>query len=185
VRLILSGAAAIAACLLTHTPIRANEIAAAPVDELHAALNAHDLESSLALFADDGLVIQPRIGGGPDVFVGRDEIRWWLQRMHAQHVRLMQSEPASVADGHVRWTDSVSLESYWQLGLDSVETSWDAVVEHGRFQSLTIVLTPAGARRLHGALPPAVPWRGDPYSTDSGPTARMDDVALQLGTLGR
>jgi len=105
--------------------------------------------------------------------------------LHAQNVRLVQGEPATLIDGHVRWTDSLSLESYGLLGLDSVETSCDAVVEQGRFQSLTIVLTPAGARRVHGALAPAVPWPGDPYPTDSGPTARMDDLALELGTLGR
>jgi len=155
-------AAIVAVGLLAPVRVTANERAPWPVEELHAAINNHDVEGSLVLFADDGLVFHPRVGGGPDIFIGRDEIRWWMQRLSDQNARLEQVDEPVLVDGHMRWTMLLALDAYRSLAIESIETRSDAIVEGGRIQSLTIVPTPAGARRLHGGAPPAVPWRRDP-----------------------
>src|ERR1700716_4148458 len=88
-------------------PAATEAAAASPaetVDTLHLAINTNDLESSIALFADDAVVIQPRIGGLPQIYVGREQIRWWLRNLAAQHVSWALSEEPQFLGSRVRWS---------------------------------------------------------------------------------
>jgi ketosteroid isomerase-like protein len=120
------------------------------VEALHAALNAADVERSSALFTDDAVVIQPRIGGMPQAYVGQEQIRWWLRNLAAQHAQWTVAQPARVVDPvTLEWIDSFSLDAYRELGLDSVEIRSDVVLAaDGRIASLTTVLSPAAARSV-------------------------------------
>ena len=57
-------------------------------------MNAYDVESSTDLFADDAVVIQPHVGGLPQIYLGQEQIRWWLRNLVAQHVHWTVAQPA-------------------------------------------------------------------------------------------
>ena len=137
------------------------------VDALHAALNASDVDRSSDLFADDAVVIQPRIGGMPQIYVGQGQIRWWLRNLVAQHAQWTVARPARLVDAiTVEWTDALSLDTFRELGLDSIEVKSDLVLAaDGRITALTTVLSPAAARSVQ--LAPG----------DSAPTEQSDAFA--------
>ncbi len=122
------------------------------VDTLHAAVNAYDVDRSVGLFADDAVVVQPRVGGLPQIYVGREQIRWWQRRLVGQHVRIELAGTPRLAGTHVRWTDHFSVDAFRDLGLDGIDIDSDAVLAlNGRIQSLTSVLTPEAARSLQAS----------------------------------
>jgi hypothetical protein len=122
------------------------------VDTLHAAVNAYDVDRTVGLFADDAVVVQPRIGGLPQVYVGQDQIRWWQRRLVGQHVHIELAGVPRLAGTHVRWTDHFSVDAFRDLGLEVIDIDSDAVLSlNGRIQSLIGVLTPEAARSLQAA----------------------------------
>ena len=138
-------------------PAPAALAADSPVDTLHASLNAYDVEGSLSVFATDAVVIQPRTGGLPQIYVGRDQIRWWLRNLAAQHAQFDRSVSPEADGAHVRWSDSLSMDAFRQIGLASVEVESDVVLDDaGRIDSLTTVFTPRGARDIQSA--PGAAW---------------------------
>jgi hypothetical protein len=123
-----------------------------PVDTLRSSLNAYDVEGSLSVFAEDAVVIQPRIGGLPQTYVGREQIRWWLRNLAAQHAQFGGAASAEVNGAHVRWSEFLSADAFRQLGLAAVEIESDVVLdETGFIDSFTTVLTPRSARAIQGA----------------------------------
>jgi hypothetical protein len=119
------------------------------VDTLHAAINANDSESSIDMFAGDAVVIQPRIGGLPQIYVGREQIRWWLRNLASQHARWTVSEDPRLLDNHVRWSAIFSLDTFRDQGLQSVVVDNDLVLNNEqRIESLTTVFTPHSARMV-------------------------------------
>jgi hypothetical protein len=126
------------------------------VDSLHAAINTYDVAGATAVFTDDAVVIQPRIGGLPQTCVGREQIGQWLRDLAEQHVRWNISGRVERMEAHVHWSDVFSLDAFDNLGLGGVEVESNAVLaQDGRIESLTTVLTPHGARSLQ--LTPAGP----------------------------
>ena len=90
-------------------------------------------------------------------------IRWWFQRLMAQHVRFDPSSPLELDPHHVRWTDMLTADVFEQLGLGAIEIQSDAVLgDDLRIESLTTVLTPSSARRVQTAP-------GSSEGTDFGP----------------
>jgi len=144
--LALAGALAPADALAAEDPL------AQPVEALHAAINAPEVDAAANIFAEDAVVIVPRVGGLPQIYVGREQIRWWLSNLAAQHARFEVASAPRV-DGHqVRWSDAFSVDAFTQLGLSSVEVDADAVLTSDRhIASLTLVLTPEAARNLAAA----------------------------------
>jgi hypothetical protein len=120
-----------------------------PVDELHDALNADDVDECASVFADDAVVIQPRIGGLPQIYVGQQQIRWWLRSLVAQHVSLTLATAPELSGNRLHWSDTFSLDALRQMGLPSVEIESDAVLDADqRIESLTTVYTPRAARSV-------------------------------------
>jgi hypothetical protein len=119
------------------------------VDTLHSAINTNDLESSIAMFADDAVVIQPRVGALPQIYVGHDQISWWLRNLVAQHARWTLSEEPRFVGNHVRWSDVLNMDAFREQGLPSVAVDNDVVLnDEQRIESLTTVLTPQAARTV-------------------------------------
>jgi len=124
------------------------------VEALRAAMNAYDVETSVDLFTDDAVLIQPRLGGMPQVYVGHEQIRWWLRSLFAQHAHFDVPDSPERAVGHdVRWTERFSIDVFRQVDVDAVDLESEAVLApDGRFDSLTTVLTPGAARTLQGGV---------------------------------
>ena len=128
----------------------AGEDQAAIIDRLDSALNRGDVDGAVAFFTQDAVVIHvATAGASPRVFVGRDQLRWWLQTLVVQHVRLERAGLPLRADStSLDWQGSVGLDSLRQLGIDSLPTRSSATIDNGELSSLTIVPTAEAARRL-------------------------------------
>jgi hypothetical protein len=125
---------------------------AASVQGFEAALNAHDVDASLSLFAEDAVVIQPRLGGLPQIYVGQQQVRWWLGGMAAQHVHVEPSGAPWLAGDSMRWSEMLSVDAFRDLGLDALAVESDMVLaQDGRIASLRIELTPQAARSIQEA----------------------------------
>jgi hypothetical protein len=135
----------------------AADASAPSIELLHAAINAYDLdlEPSAHLFAEDAVVIQPRLAGLPQIYVGEAQIRWWMRSLATQHVHVsLAAQPDfQYLGNHVRWLDTLSGDAFRELGLESIEVQSDAVLNSDRrIESLTTVFTPQAARSIQ--LPP-------------------------------
>jgi hypothetical protein len=126
-----------------------------PIEMLHMALNAGDVDGSVQLFSSQAVVIQPRIGGFPQVYVGEDQIRWWLNTLVRMHARWNVVEAPSLVGDRVRWSDSFTLDAFQQMRVVAADITSEAVLaDDGRISSLTMVFTPATARSMQLALAP-------------------------------
>jgi hypothetical protein len=147
-----------------------------------ASINAHDVEGAASLFADNAIVMQPRMGGLPQTYVGRDEIRWWLRNLAAQNVHLDVAASPRLTDSHLQWSNTLTLDAFRELGPEPLAVESDAVLSSdGRIESLQMTLTPDSARRLHLAPGLAAAQSG----ADGSPLARglTADVVVLL-TIG-
>lgn len=120
---------------------------------LQAAINSGDVERGESYFAPNAVVIQPRIGGMPQIYVGRDQIRWWLTSMTAQHAYVESIGEPELSRGHVHWPETLSIDAFRQMGMDRVVLDTDVRLTNSeQIESLTTILTPGAARELAGSL---------------------------------
>jgi hypothetical protein len=159
----------------------AQETTRSPFEVLHAAINSDDLAAAIAVFADDAVVIQPRIGGLAQIYVGREQIRFWLRGLSAQHAGVEQLTATTVSGRGARWSEALAVDAFRELGLDRVELASDAVVDgDGRILSLTSVLTPEAARRL--ARAPMTVREESPATPDA--SSLLSSLAPLCGAFG-
>ena len=176
-------AAALAVGLLATPSVFA---AADPASQIaftfQASVNAHDVEGAARLFADDAIVMQPRIGGLPQTYVGRDQIHWWLRNLAAQNAHLDMAAAPRLTGSQLRWSDSLTLDAFRELGLEPLVVESDAVLaSDGRIESLQMTLTPDSARRVQLAPGlPAAQSSADSFPMAGGLTAEV----LALMTVG-
>jgi hypothetical protein len=125
----------------------------------HAAVNAHDVDAALALFADDGVVQFPN-QPPPNVFRGAAEIRAWLQGDADQHIQV-KTEQLKVAGDMLSWIAKVDTDDVRGLGI-TIEGPAEAVVQGGKIKSFTFTLSDATLAKLQAApaQPPALPRTG-------------------------
>jgi hypothetical protein len=136
-----------------------------PTDAMITAIDAYDLDASATLFSDDAVVMQPHMGGLPEMYVGSAQIRWWLRNLFAQHVHLAMRGGPRADSGHILFSELLAVDAYRQLGLAEVEVESDVVLAPDfRISSLTTTLSPDTARRIQGApaFGPAVSASGSP-----------------------
>lgn len=102
------------------------------VDTFHSAINSDDVDSALALFADDAIVVD-----GASVIQGKDEIRNWVlysQRMAGLRLRKLNS----AMDGEkVSWLDIAHDGPKIQYRLYLLR--WEALIQEGKIHSLTAI----------------------------------------------
>jgi hypothetical protein len=120
------------------------------VVSFESAIDAADVSTSASLFADDAVVIQPRVAGLPEIYVGNDQIRWWLSGLIAQHAWFEPIGALQVDGDHVRWSDQFAVDAFRQLGLNAVDVESDALINaDGQIAWLRTELTAESARRIN------------------------------------
>jgi hypothetical protein len=166
--------------LATASAFAAPEPSAQPVVSLESSINAYDVDGAASLFTDDAIVIQPRIAGLPQIYVGQEQIHWWLRGLVAQHVHFQVTDAPRLAGDHLQWSDRFSVDAFRQLGLEAVPIESDAVLgPDERIASLRTSLTPEAARSIQTA--PGTPaLTGDADSVPAVPF-NLGVVALAFG----
>src|SRR4051812_5303397 len=118
-------------------------------DGLRASINSDNPSTGATLFAEDAVVIQPRLGGLPQIYLGRGQIRFWLRALASQHAHLAPRTAAAETGSRARWSDTLAIDAFQQLGVESAEVVSEAVLNGDRqIESLTSFFSPQAARRL-------------------------------------
>ncbi len=120
-----------------------------PVSVLKSLFDARDSANSdaaLALFAEDGVVINV-VGTR---FAGRDEIKKFMQDTNAES-GIYEPIDARPAGESVTWTDFVTTPVYEKLGTGPVEIAGKAVIREGKIKSLVIHYPPSSLAKFEQA----------------------------------
>jgi ketosteroid isomerase-like protein len=126
---------------------------------LHAAVNAHDVDAALALFAPDAVVQFPN-QPPPNVFRGTQEIRAWLQGDADQHIQVTTSN-VQVTGDRTTWDARVVGDDVRPLSI-SLDGSVEAVIQGGKITSFAFTLSQDTLTKIQAATaqPQAMPRTG-------------------------
>ena len=102
------------------------------VDTFHSAINSDDVDTALALFTDDAIVVDGQL-----VIQGKDEIRNWVlysQRMAGLRLRKLNS---AMNGEKVSWLDIAHDGPNVEYRLYVLR--WEALIQEGKIHSLTAI----------------------------------------------
>lgn len=144
-----------------------------------AALNAHDVNAGLDLFADNAFAHDQsretysslifsglNLGSNPEVaptcrwlgnspiclYDGPTRIRDWLRQLAVENIQIEELGNYQMSGNNVTWKLDVSIDGYRGLGVAPLETIGEATVQGGKIQSLTLVLTTESYSKLSAAV---------------------------------
>lgn len=139
------------------------------------ALQAGDIEGALAMFADDA-VLTTRQGQ----FVGKEQIRAWLERLVAQNDRIEVA--GRQAEGpKVSWQNKFFRADLPALVNEPLEAQAEAEVEAGQIKTFSSILTDASQAKLDAAM--AAQTTAAPTSVPET-TAQESPAPAQLPSTG-
>jgi hypothetical protein len=139
------------------------------IANLYAALNAHDVNGAITLFADDAILDDPFHIVCPTVFVhptcglmtsnlesavpyvGRVQIRGWLEWLIGQNIHVGQISDLHVAGLNASWFFVISLDRYRRLGIDQLSAYAQSLIQDGKFRVLAIGLTSESLSKLQAS----------------------------------
>jgi|GEM_PF-4860576 len=139
------------------------------------ALEAKDVEGALALFADDA-VLTTRQGQ----FVGKEEIRAWLERLVTQNERIEVFGRQAAGD-KITWQNKFFRADLPALKDAPLEANAEATIEAGKIKTFSSVLTDDSQARLDAAS--ATPAAASPAEATAAP-AQEPAPAAQLPATG-
>ncbi|MCK6627066.1 MAG: nuclear transport factor 2 family protein [Anaerolineae bacterium] len=139
------------------------------------ALEAKDVEGALALFADEA-VLTTRQGQ----FVGKEEIRAWLERLVTQNERIEVFGRQATGD-KVIWQNKFFRADLPALKDAPLEANAEATIEAGKIKTFSSVLTDDSQARLDAAS--ATPAAASPAEATAAP-AQEPAPAAQLPATG-
>jgi hypothetical protein len=140
-----------------------------------AALNAHDVNAALNLFAESGVVhdlaretysslkgeeiqgtLEPtcRMFGDEPVctYSGKDRIGEWLHQLALENVQVQESGVDKVSGDNVTWNLAISIDPYRSLGVAPLSDVGQALVQGRKIQSLTLSLSTESISKLSAAF---------------------------------
>jgi hypothetical protein len=123
---------------------------ASVLKSLFEARNSANADAALALFADDGVIIN--VVGAK--FAGRDNIKKFLDGAAAQKGRYDLEEVRSVGET-VTWTDLVTNPLYEKLDIAPVQVAGQAVIREGKISSFITHFPPNSLAKFEQVCEPA------------------------------
>ena len=119
-------------------------------NEFDANWKRNDLEAVMERFAGDAVVRSiPPLPGAPDEFVGKAQIRGFVQMLMVNfHV---ESKNFKQNGNRVTWFATVTSDSIRGMGVDSMDADCEAVIENGKIKSFTPAFTQETLARLAAA----------------------------------
>jgi len=114
----------------------------AVVNALDAACNLGDIESVMALFADDAILKDP---AEPKVHTGKQQIREWFvpQMGHFQ----VATRDHRVTGNTVTWRGTLTGDIVRQMGSEVLEEAAEAVVQGGKITSFALTIVGRGGAK--------------------------------------
>lgn len=160
-----------------------------------AALNAHDVNAALNLFADNGFVNDEArneynnyivnsgagVGAAPTchsgylggeagasrcTYSGRNMIGDWLRQLALENIQVKETSGYEASGNNITWNLAISIDLYRGLGIAPLASVGSATIQGGKIQSLTLSLTTESIAKLSAALAQNV--RGQVTTETSG-----------------
>ena len=117
------------------------------------AVNAHNVDAVLALYADDAVhEVIPPPPGAQSVYIGKAQIRQFYQQTVVNHDHLEVVGTPQVVGDKVMYTKRIASDSFRRLGLATLDASIVAIVQGGKFISYTAAFTPDSLAKLQAAI---------------------------------
>jgi hypothetical protein len=113
--------------------------------QFESALNRGDVDAALGMFVDQAEVKIP-----PDVYVGEQQIRGWLEYLAANKFAAEPGFRRTTGD-RVTWPLAVRSDYLTKLGLPSLDGAATLVARDGKIASYTFVLSRDSAARHRAA----------------------------------
>lgn len=116
-------------------------------NEFDANWNIDNLEAVIERFAEDAVVqTVPPLPGTPDQFVGKAQVRGFLQMlMGGFHV---DSKDFRQQGDRVTWFATVTSKSIRAMGVDALDANCEAVVQNGKCKLFVVTFTQETLSRL-------------------------------------
>ena len=120
---------------------------------LDAALNAHDPNAALALFADDAVVRYepPPPSPAPALYRGKREIRGLIEQLITQHVRVQAEGYSATGERATSHRRAVYAAGHERLGGNPILLEAEALVRGSKIASLTFTFSPESLARMRAA----------------------------------
>jgi hypothetical protein len=152
---------------------------------MEGALNAGDVDATMALFADDAVVkLVPALPpGSPDTYSGAEEIRGWFEELVAGNFEI-DVDVVDVDGDTVTTRTSTWMDATRQLGIAPLVATETYTIRDGKIGGFTWAISEESLAEVEAALRPAltVVFEGDACSYE-GPTvipAGMVDVDCRI-----
>jgi hypothetical protein len=126
-----------------------------------AALNGHDVDSALALFADDAVVKDKSniacIPGCSPLYLPtleyktKIQIRGWLEELVRDNIEVKELGDYKVDANNVTWVLAISVDEFRRLGVAPLNGAAEAIVREGKISSLSVKLDTESTARLAAA----------------------------------
>ncbi len=149
------------------------------VEQLVEAVNSHDVEAALALFAEDAVVN----AGGLELYTGTAEIRGWLEELAGANFEV-RAEILEVNGDTVVERERLSMDPWKAMGLPPLEGVNEITVREGLVQSMQFTFTEASQSKLQTAILEA--WQPTyaniPYADESSQEQLLDIYIPSEGT---
>ena len=129
------------------------------------AENAHDVERTVALFADDAVVETP-FGN----FTGMDQIRKFIQGLVAGNIQTVGRDYRASGD-QVSFISAATTDDFRRMGVAPVDFRIEGTVREGKIRRWVVTLTPESAAKLQAAQAAS-----QPRQPVAQPTARPAPV---------
>ena len=117
------------------------------------AVNSHNVDAVLAVYADDAVhEVIPPPPGAQSVYIGKAQIRQFYQQTVVNHDHLEVVGTPQVVGDKVMYTKRIASDSFRRLGLATLDASIVAIVQGGKFSSYTAAFTPESLAKLQAAI---------------------------------
>lgn len=132
---------------LTAPPASAQTDAVSVARALINAENAHNVNAAVSFFAPGAIVSLPT-----GALATRAEIEQWQRELAAGNFRADITAPVAVTPEVVTFSGTVSLDLFRQLGISSLDATWQLTIQLGQVTTFVFNFTPAAAARLQAAI---------------------------------
>lgn len=118
------------------------------------ACNANDLDGVMRFFTNESViqVVPPPPPPDSGIYAGWDHIRSWFEPRIERLLILAHSY--AMHEDTVTWEVTMATDMLRYMGIDFLDGSVQAVVQHGKMMALTIYPSPEAVIKLHDALLP-------------------------------
>ena len=124
------------------------------VEDVIAAVNAGDVDTTADLFADDAVVTLVGFApGGPLILTGKERIRrGFVQSSVDVNVLVEIVGDIAISEDKATWVNAVTNDRTRQLGIAPIQQNGEAVVQEGKIKFFSLTVSPESAARIAEAV---------------------------------